>query len=157
MRNLRFAADEMLGRLAKWLRIAGYDTAYWKDIDDARLVELARAEGRLILTRDTSLVGRLAPGTFLFLKDEVPFKQFIQAVNELGLDIYAERIFTVCTICNAPLEEADRESVEALVPEYTFAASESFRRCGSCGRVYWHGTHRERVLKRLKDIGVVVR
>jgi len=157
MRDLRFAADAMLGKLAKWLRIAGYDTAYWKDIDDASLVRLARAEDRFILTRDTALARRLVSGTFLFIKDDTPIKQFMQAANELGLDVYGKKIFSVCTLCNAPLEETDRESVKGLVPEYTFAVNELFKRCGSCGRVYWHGTHRERVLKRLKDSGIVVR
>jgi len=157
MRQLRFAADAMLGKLAKWLRIVGYDTAYYSDIDDARLIGLAHAEDRFILTRDTALARRLAPASFLFIMDNEPLSQFVQTIRELGLVVDRERIFSLCTLCNMPLENVDRESVRDVVPEYTFTVNETYTRCGSCGRIYWTGTHRERVLRRLSAAGIIVR
>jgi len=157
MRQLRFAADAMLGRLAKWLRIAGYDTVYYSGIDDAVLIGLAHAEDRFILTRDTALARRLAPDAILLIKDDEPLSQLVQTIRELGLVVDRERIFTLCTLCNMPLEKVDRDSVRDAVPEYTFTVNETYTRCGSCGRVYWTGTHRERVLRRLSDAGIIVR
>src|SRR5512135_1355781 len=137
---MKFAADAMLGKLAKWLRILGYDTTYDRAVEDEELVSNARASGRLILTRDTRLVRRLKPGEYLFIRDNAPIDQLRQAVDELGLELSGEGLLRLCTLCNARLVEAPKESVAGAVPEYTYERQKEFYRCPECGRVYWPGT-----------------
>ncbi|HEY3346611.1 MAG TPA: Mut7-C RNAse domain-containing protein, partial [Nitrospirota bacterium] len=90
----KFAVDAMLGKLARWLRILGYDTTYRQEIADDELVRNALDEGRIILTRDTLLVKRLPPGSFLFIVDDVPADQLRQAVHELGLAVEEARLLS---------------------------------------------------------------
>ncbi|HLB25648.1 MAG TPA: Mut7-C RNAse domain-containing protein [Nitrospirota bacterium] len=149
---MKFAADAMLGKLARWLRLMGYDTFYLRDIGDDELLRVAHEEGRLLITRDTRLVKRLRPGEYLFIRDNAPLEQVRQAVGELGLKVGEEALFSRCTLCNEPLADAEKESVLGMVPEYTYNRVESFRSCASCGRVYWPGTHAGRVLERLKEL-----
>jgi uncharacterized protein with PIN domain len=149
---MKFAADAMLGKLAKWLRILGYDTTYERAVDDKDLVRDARAGGRLILTRDTGLIKRLEPDEYLFIRDNAPIDQLAQAVSELGLEIEGEGLLRLCTLCNARLEPSKKESVAGSVPEYTFERQKDFYRCPSCGRVYWPGTHAKRIACRLKRV-----
>lgn len=146
-----FIADAMLGRLAKWLRILGYDAAYVRDVPDPELVRRARAGGRLVLTRDVRLAASLGPGEGLLVRSENPVEQLRQVAGELGLTVDEARLFTRCTLCNLPVVPVDRESVRGLVPEYTLGAAPGFFRCQSCGRVYWPGTHRARAAERLKN------
>ncbi|MGA2192767.1 MAG: Mut7-C RNAse domain-containing protein [Nitrospirota bacterium] len=151
---MKFAADAMLGKLAVWLRLLGFDTSYLRDIEDDMLVDTAREEGRLLLTRDTVLVKKLAPGEFLFIRDDSPSMQLRQTVRELGLALDESLFFSRCTRCNVLLKAAEKESVRGKVPEFTFGRMDSFMRCPSCGRVYWRGTHWKRVTDRLREIEV---
>ncbi len=146
---MRFIADAMLGKLARWLRILGYDTAYASDIADDELIGRARAEGRFILTRDTGLVKRLKSDEFLFIKENATMDQLSQAVSELGLDTNGPGFLARCVECNTELVEADKDAVRGLVPEYAYHTNREFSRCPGCGRVYWPGTHPGRILRRL--------
>jgi len=151
---MKFFADAMLGKLARWLRILGYDTSYERGIEDVELARIARAEGRLILTRDTRFAARLDEGEFLFIKDNNTIDQLRQTVDDLGLDVKGAGFLSRCVVCNTALVEADRDSVRGMVPEFTYHATKSFLRCAGCGRVYWHGTHTGRITARLKAAGI---
>jgi uncharacterized protein with PIN domain len=144
---MKFAADAMLGKLAKWLRILGYDTSYERDIDDESLALAAARQGRLLLTRDTRLIRKLRAGEYLFIRDNAPLDQLRQAFKELNLRADEGLIFSRCTLCNTSLVDMDRDAAQGLVPEYVFMKAEGFKRCPDCGRVYWPGTH----IKRIKD------
>jgi uncharacterized protein len=148
----RFIADAMLGRLARWLRIMGYDVAYYPRIGDDELMELSERSGRLILTRDTLLFKRkrVRGNCFLVAGDHYR-DQLRQVVRSFDLDP-SGRFLTRCLECNALLRETGRERAEALVPPYVFATQEHFRQCPSCGRIYWGGTHRERMREELMGI-----
>lgn len=146
---MKFAADAMLGKLAKWLRILGYDTSYSKDIEDEVLLDAASREDRRLLTRDTKLIRKLKPGEYLFIRENAPLDQLRQAFKELDLRADGDRIFSRCTLCNAPLEDMDREDAQGRVPEYVFMNAEGFKRCPLCGRIYWPGTHIKRIMDRL--------
>jgi len=135
---MRFVADAMVGTLAKWLRILGYDTCFDPDMDDHQLVRLARAEGRVLLTRDRELARR--PGlNAIFVAGESLEAQISQVLTELKLE--PERTFSRCPVCNELLAEVDRQTARERVPAYVARTQESFRACPACQRVYWRGTH----------------
>lgn len=147
-----FIADAMLGRLARWLRVMGYDVEYFSRIGDVELIERSELTGRLILTRDTRLVKRRrARGNSFFVTGDHVRDQLRQVVRALDLDLSA-RFLSRCLECNVLLGEMERPGAEALVPPYVFATQERFLRCPSCGRLYWGGTHRERMREELGEI-----
>jgi uncharacterized protein with PIN domain len=146
---MRFVADAMVGTLAKWLRILGYDTCFDPDKDDHQLVRLARAEDRVLLTRDRELARR--PGlNAVFVTSENLEVQIGQVLTELSLE--PARSFSRCPVCNEQLAEVDREAVRERVPAYVAQTQESFRACPACQRVYWRGTHWQQMDEQLARI-----
>jgi uncharacterized protein with PIN domain len=136
----------MLGTLAKWLRILGYDTLFDPDIDDHQLVRLARAEDRLILTRDRELARRRGVRV-LFVADEHLDDQIQQVLADLDLE--PARSFSRCPVCNEPLVAIDRETARSRVPAYVARTQHTFKSCPICQRVFWRGTHWQRINEQL--------
>jgi uncharacterized protein with PIN domain len=149
---VKFAADRMLGKLAKWLRIMGQDVIYGPHLSGYGLIRAARQDDRLILTRDGRLKQKQPPA-FLFIESDRYREQLRQVVRACDLDPMA-RAFTRCAECNAVLEARAKQSVEALVPPYVFSTQEGFFACPQCRRVYWPATHHERMLAELKKISL---
>ncbi len=145
---MRLVADAMLGRLAKWLRLLGYDTLYWRG-DDAGLVRLAMVEDRLLLTRDTRLPPRLPPGRSLFIESDHYDEQLGQVVGRLGLPPW---IGHRCLRCNLRLEPAVKAEVRGQVPEFVWHRHDRFARCPGCLRIYWEGTHYARMMETLERV-----
>lgn len=136
----------MLGTLAKWLRILGYDTLYDPALDDDQLVRITRAENRVLLTRDQQLAERRGVRVLL-VADEALEDQIHQVLSDLQL--VPEQILSRCPVCNGELEVADRNLVQARVPAYVAQTHRVFRRCPGCERIYWRGTHWERMEQNL--------
>lgn len=135
-------ADAMLGRLAKWLRILGYDTAYLVDTDDFAVMRKARAEDRLILTRDRSLAER--PGVrVLLVESEVLEDQLRQVWAALGPP--PDPPFSRCPVCNEPLVAAAPALVATRVPPFVQRRHERFSLCTACDQLYWPGSHWQRM------------
>nr|WP_290666754.1 Mut7-C RNAse domain-containing protein [Ardenticatena sp.] len=134
----RFAADAMLGRLATWLRLLGYDTFYQRDIEDSTLAALARREGRILLTRDLQLTKRRHLHSLLIESDDV-WEQLRQVVNTYHLRRRPQQ--ARCPRCNTPLRPLDHAATRERVPEYVWRTCHTFRECPTCGRVFWRGTH----------------
>ena len=133
----RFAADAMLGRLARWLRVLGFDTTYDAAIADTVLVRHANDEGRVLLTRDRHLLRELQPAQAHEVRQDAPLEQLGELVRALDLAAPAE-LFTRCILCNTPLAPArDRET--------PLGAQGPLLECPSCGRLYWHGSHVRRM------------
>jgi uncharacterized protein with PIN domain len=147
--EVRFVADVMLGRLARWLRALGYDALYEPALDDGALADLARRENRVLLTRDVELTRRRGLQALLVDDDRVSL-QLIQICRDL--DLNAQRAFTRCLECNIELDELQREDAALLVPPYVRETQTRFRRCPRCGRVYWRGTHWTRMRAVLEAI-----
>jgi uncharacterized protein len=147
----RFLADVMLGTLARWLRILGYDTEYDNRISDEEIVRRCLAEERMALTRDVRLTERRRLRSLLIESNQLS-GQIREVLRFLGTEIDAERILTRCVQCNAALAEADREAVRDLVPPYVYQTQSKFKRCPVCDRVYWGGTHRDHILTRLRKL-----
>ena len=138
----RFLVDGMLGRLARWLRLLGYDAEYANDVPDSDIVRRARAEGRIVLTCDTGLARRRALRVLLIRGERVD-EQLAQVVAALGLVF--DGALTRCPVCNMLLDDVAREAVRQRVPPYVYGTQRGFRQCPGCGRVYWRGTHWQRI------------
>jgi uncharacterized protein with PIN domain len=141
-----FVADAMLGTLAKWLRILGYDTLYDPALDDYQLMRLARAEGRVLLTRDRELARRRGVETLLIESEELD-GQVHQVLDDL--DVEPDQSFSRCPVCNDPLQPLNREAARARVPAYVARTHQTFKICPACQRVYWRGSHWRRMEDRL--------
>lgn len=145
----RFFADSMLGKLAKWLRILGCDTAFDPTIPDEEIADRALREGRVILTRDTLLIRRRSVReNHFFVRGDSCRDQLRQVVARFAIDP-AAGLFTRCVRCNEPLKKIGRQNAAGKVPPYVFETQESFRACARCGRIYWKATHREKMEKHL--------
>jgi hypothetical protein len=149
--EIRFAADRMLGRLARMLRLLGYDTSYANDVTPAQLLAMAGHGERVILTRGETTKRFPHLDKVVSLKSEYPPQQLRELVERLGLDTRSG-LWTRCTLCNAPIERVAKAAVEALVEAKVFQLYEEFYRCTGCGHVYWQGSHVERTLRNLGEI-----
>lgn len=135
----------MLARLARWLRVLGWDTALDPELDDPELVRRADAQERILLTRDRHLLRELKPRQSLDLRDDDPLMQLRHVVQALDLPAPRE-LFTRCTVCNTPLSAALSEAErQARLPPDVRAQPGPARECPGCGRVYWRGSHARRM------------
>jgi uncharacterized protein with PIN domain len=146
----RFVCDAMLGSLARWLRFLGYDTEFLADNDDDVVAELARREERWLLTRDRELAA-VGPRSML-VRAEALEEQLREVLNRLDLHPAPTLEHSRCGECNGELEDVELAEVEDSVPPFVARTAERFRRCRGCGRVYWPGTHSERILARLERV-----
>lgn len=148
----KFIADTMLGKLARWMRIMGCDVEYFPRITDKELVERAWRGGRIILTRDTLLIQRRkARGNHFFVQGDGYKDQLRQVVKGFSIDPWNSTL-TRCLLCNELLVEVEKTAVEDKVPPYVYETQDTFKTCPSCHRFYWGATHKDEMVKQLKDI-----
>jgi uncharacterized protein with PIN domain len=148
----RFVAEPMLGKLAKWLRVMGYDVLYQRSYRESDLIRLL-AEGRRLLSRRLEATKR-HPGTILIRSDHVG-EQIKELRNLDCLKLDRSKLFTRCLRCNVPLKETDPEAAGPSLPDHISHENPSgIRHCPECGRFYWPGSHRDRMLKQLRDWGL---
>jgi uncharacterized protein with PIN domain len=147
--SMKFLADNMLGRLATWLRLLGYDTAYLPTADDHELARVARAEDRILLTRDVELTRRRGV-RYLLIESEKVSEQLRQVFPEFHLT--ARAAFSRCAECNVVLESVSKDQVREQVPPYVLQTQTRFLRCHRCGKVYWRGTHWARIVAQIEDL-----
>ena len=151
--NLKFIVDNNVGKLAKWLRIMGYDARFFDGTDDADLVAAALAEDRVILTRDTQIMKRgvVTKGRLkaILIHSDEPEQQIHQVIDTLNLDCQF-RPFAICLECNQPLEERSKQQVKDRVPPYVFQTQDQYMECPTCHRIYWRGTHWQAMSRKLE-------
>jgi uncharacterized protein with PIN domain len=147
----RFVADRNLGKLAKWLRILGYDTVYDRADADRDFLRRADKERRIALTRKRELNRSSYPVRLVIVKADHVEGQLGEVIKALDLLPDPSRRMTRCLICNALLEEVEKAAVEGLVPSYVRQTCTRFLRCPLCGRIFWPGTHSRRVEEYLKS------
>jgi uncharacterized protein len=149
--DLRFVADVMLGRLAKWLRIAGFDVLYSNKFTDDELIAISNLEGRVLLSRDTRLLIRKPVREFIFLKSQDIQKQIRQVFETMHISGLTS-LLTRCLSCNEALVETPRESVRERVPAFVYETQSRFKSCPRCGKIFWAGTHRSAVVQTLQKL-----
>ncbi|MCE5194796.1 MAG: Mut7-C RNAse domain-containing protein [Nitrospiraceae bacterium] len=139
---MKFIADSMLGRLAKWLRLIGFDVFYFSDIDDNTLLRISKQENRIILTRDTHFLKRRNFSNYLFIKSNNTKDQFSEVLNVYG---FADLGSSRCVKCNGILIVVnDKDSIRAEIPEHIYVECNKFQRCDICSSIYWEGSHIKR-------------
>jgi uncharacterized protein with PIN domain len=147
LRHPRFIADAHLGRLARYLRLLGFDTLFGNDPGDQALAASAGRERRILLTRDRMLLMRREVTRGCYIRAQRPLEQLAQVMARC--DLYRlTRPFSRCMKCNGTLEPVPKASVAAQLSQGTRNTHDRFWRCGGCGQVYWQGSHYER-LRRL--------
>jgi uncharacterized protein len=136
---MKFAVDCMLGKLAKWLRILGFDAVFFSRIEDGDLMRLAEKENRVLLTKDTGLLEQ-ADIPSLYIESENWEDQVVQVLRRFRLKDQV-RPYTRCVECGVPLKGLPRKRAKNLVTPFVFKNAESFSLCPQCGRIFWPGTH----------------
>jgi len=145
---MKLLCDHMLGSLARWLRFMGYDTAYPEPTSDRDLIDMARREDRILLTRDKELAGRVRDAVGIRSDDLDEQIREVAAVLPLRLIDPLSR----CSLCNSVLLPVSRDAIEELVPVGVRSRHEEFWRCPSCHRVYWQGSHWDKMVERLNHL-----
>ncbi len=149
---MKFIVDRMLGKLAKGLRMLGYDTIYYRGEDAHQLTQLARQEGRVILTRNTKLIPKRSEDRILWVTEDKPLSQLRELIQKRCISLDEENLFSRCLLCNAPLDEIPREEVEGKVPDFIFYQQKEFLQCPQCRKIYWQGTHQENMKRRIERL-----
>ncbi len=153
--SLKFIVDINAGKLAKWLRLIGYDTLLFDHRYDSRLVYIATTENRVLITRDTQIMKRriITTGelkTLLIISDN-PGQQIHEVIEAFGLNSNFNP-FSRCLECNESLVKRSKEEVENKVPPYVFQTQSQYVAFPKCHRIYWQGTHWEAISKRLQKL-----
>jgi len=152
--KVRFIADNNVGKLAKLLRMVGYDTLFFSQGHDNEMIRIALRENRVILTKDTHVVKRqlVTSGKLkaILISQEDPKAQLLEVVKTLNLNQLNP--FSRCLECNQLLIPRSKEEVQNLVPPYVFETQEQYTQCQTCHRIYWRGTHWQTMVKELSDL-----
>ena len=155
---MKFIVDHNVGKLARWLRMMGYDSVFFDGEDDSSMVRQALAEGRIILTRDTEIMKRrvVTSGRLkaVLIESEEPEQQIRQLMDTLDLK-HQLRPFTLCLECNHPLVGRSRKEVEDRVPPYVYRTQSQYMECPACHRIYWRGTHWQAMTRKLDKLASV--
>ena len=138
--KLYFAADRTLGKLAKWLRILGFDTIFESDISNKGFYDHLEPE-RVLLTRTAKIRHRFAAKRLVFIEADDVYEQLRQVIGELAIARQDIRVFSMCLQCNSPIIEVNKQAVYGRVPDYIWQTHDEFSRCRQCERIYWSGSH----------------
>jgi uncharacterized protein len=151
LRDVRFVVDVHLGRLARLLRLLGLDVRWSNDLDDQTLAAIGQAEHRVVLTRDRGLLKRRRVTHGLYVHAERPIEQAAEVVHRLDL---ANRLapFTRCLRCGGELAPVDKAEIVDRLEPLTRQHFDAFRRCRSCGQIYWRGSHHARLAQVVERI-----
>jgi len=145
----RFIADCMLGTLAKRLRMLGYDTLYFNEISDDKLVRIANEEKRVILTRDSGLIKRKAAINHILIDSDDLDEQLRQVKSRAGITADNALILSRCVSCNTELRRAHKKEVIGKVPPFVFLKHSNFHYCRECDKYYWGGSHIDHLRRKL--------
>jgi uncharacterized protein len=154
---MKFIADIMVGKLARYLRMAGNDVLYINNIRDDEILKIAKSEERIVLTRDSLMLLR-RPFTnnlikSVFIKDDEIIKQLKQIKNELGIPLKPNLLR--CLECNTELLKTQKENLKDKIPPYVYKTQKDFLHCPKCDKYYWRGTHYDDICDTFKLINTI--
>jgi uncharacterized protein with PIN domain len=154
---MKFIVDRMLGKLAKGLRMLGYDTIYYRGEDFHQLIRSARQEDRVILTRNTKLISKSAEDRIIHIQEDNPSLQLSGLVQKGHISLDERNLFSRCLLCNVLLDAIPREEAEEKVPDFIFSHQNEFFRCPQCRRIYWPGSHQENMQRKVEELRLAKR
>jgi hypothetical protein len=151
LRRTAFILDVHLGKLARLLRMLGFDTLYRNDYEDPEIIEIALRDHRIILTRDLGILKQRAVTHGYYIRSKRPLEQAREVIHRFDL---ADQVtpFARCMACNGPLVEVAKECVRARIPAKTARYYDRFYTCPTCDKVYWRGSHYERMKEKIARI-----
>jgi uncharacterized protein with PIN domain len=153
--EIKFIADNNVGKLARWLRLIGYDTLLFRQKDDRQMIKTALSEDRAILTKDSQFMRRrlVVDGRLkaIHIKQDNPDLQVQEVVQTLNLD-YHFKPFSLCLECNQGLISRDKEEVQNRVPAHVSETQTHYTECPTCHRIYWRGTHWQAMVRKLQEL-----
>ena len=139
-----FIVDAMLGNIAKKLRLLGFDSQYFPDIGDSQLIEKAKNENRILISRDKDLVARSTKNgvSSIYISKEDEVEQFLEILDVVNLQFETISGDTArCTKCNSITSPTDKSEIQYQVPSRVLEFNDKFWKCDGCGQIYWEGTH----------------
>jgi uncharacterized protein len=142
----KFAVEKTLGKLAKWLRILGFDTIYDPDIINPD------QSGRILLTRTKHIRDEYPADKLIFIESDKPFKQMQEIIKALGIVNEDIKSFTRCIRCNNKIRTINKNLIRSVVPDYVWENQNSFKTCDECKRIYWHGSHTKKSMELIKKL-----
>lgn len=145
-----FAAEKTLGRLAKWLRLLGFDTVNESELSGNQFME-SLSDDRILLTRTRQIRKQFASRKLIFVESDHLEQQLHQIIRELDLKATQTSPFSRCLHCNVPIITVEKSAVWHQVPDYIFETHERFNRCPACERIYWPGSHTQRILDKIRQ------
>jgi uncharacterized protein with PIN domain len=151
LREIRFVLDVHLGKLARWLRLVGFDALYRTDLEDAEIADLAAREKRVVLTRDVGLLQRKAITHGYWVRADAPDVQVVEVLRRFQLD-HSLQPFQRCLECNGRIERVEKAGVWDRLEPKTRQFFDVFYRCANCQKVYWAGSHYTRMLAKLNRV-----
>jgi uncharacterized protein with PIN domain len=149
--NPCFAVEKTLGRLAKWLRLLGFDTLYEPEITAVPFFETLEND-RILLTRTQRIKKNWVSRKHIFIESDHLEQQLGQVVRELDLKAADTRPFSRCLQCNVLITAVKKDSVRGRVPDYIFETHDLFQKCPKCARIYWQGTHTQRSREKIRSL-----
>jgi uncharacterized protein with PIN domain len=140
---LKFLADGMLGKLARWLRILGNDVIYSVEFDDSELLELAKKDERVLLTKDLKLYKRaISRGSdYYYVEGKTEPDRIAEVAKRYSLPLVIDMDESHCPICNTKLAAASKEQLQNELEKNTFTYYSKFWKCSNCRQIYWQGAH----------------
>jgi uncharacterized protein with PIN domain len=141
----RFVLDVHLGQLARYLRLLGFDTLYRRDYHDAELANISSRDNRILLTRDRGLLKRTIVTYGYCLRTTHSRQQVLEVLRRFKLAPSFERAFQRCIRCNGQLRQVNKEDVSHLIHAQTWSCFDEFYQCQTCRRIYWRGSHYDRM------------
>jgi uncharacterized protein len=150
--GMKFICDDNLGKLAKYLRLLGFDTAYITPITNAELLARMLREDRLVITRDKRLAERIEPERMAIVDTDSPEQQLREVILKFSPPIDKERFFSRCLICNEICREISANEVKDRVFPYILKTKTQFRQCPRCSRIFWQGSHYHRMTAKLSQL-----
>jgi uncharacterized protein with PIN domain len=148
--EMRFAVENTLGKLAKWLRILGFDAFYKPDLSAEKLMDIRT--GRILLTRTGRIRFRNTSQKRIFITSDNSFEQLREVIVTLDIAQKDVQLFSRCVRCNTMIRKVGKDSIRKMVPDYIWETHDAFCSCTQCGRIYWPGSHTRRsrdIIKRL--------
>ena len=150
---MKLICDQMLGTLAKWLRIYGFDTFYADSkMDDTELINISKNEKRVLITRDKNLLQIARKEKLKVI--EINTTDIDQQINKVisHVKVVTSKVLSRCILCNTRIDEIKKDEIKQMVPKRVFDSNEKFWYCPNCKKIYWKGSHYEKMIEKINNL-----